>query len=301
MCECSSKLWVMNQMNEENPQQKTREKVFRYYKASTDDYLTWYQSDWHHHMHYGFERDLPKGGNPTENLVRYMAEKAEISEGTRVLDSGCGVGGASIWLAEHKKANCVGLNLMEMQLKLARVFSQRHGTLGRTEFVAGDFTKLPLKEESFDVIWATESYCHATDKKTWIQNMYRLLKPGGRLIVADGFRSDERTFSASEEKKYHQFISGWAVPNLSSQAEHIAWCKEAGFLTVDDEDISADVEVHAKSIFRFGLLFIPIRWALLHLGLTSLEKFGNAVATYHQYTTFKRKLWTYRVIVSRKD
>jgi hypothetical protein len=57
---------------------------------------------------------------------------------------------------------------------------------------------------------------------------------------------------------------------------------------------------HARAIFRFGLLFIPVRWALARLGLTSLEKLGNAYATYHQYLTFRQGLWEYRAYCFRK-
>src|SRR4051812_40646006 len=68
-----------------------KEKVHRYYDATTEDYLKYYQTDWHHHMHFGFDRDLPKGGNPTEHLVRYLAKIAGLKAGDAVLDSGCGV------------------------------------------------------------------------------------------------------------------------------------------------------------------------------------------------------------------
>src|SRR5258708_3016677 len=101
---------------------QVKEKVRNYYKAATEDYLKYYQSNWHHHMHYGFERNLPKGGNPTENLVQYMAKIAGIQKNHIVLDAGCGVGGSAIWLAQHIGCCSIGITLMEMQARLAKGF-----------------------------------------------------------------------------------------------------------------------------------------------------------------------------------
>jgi hypothetical protein len=57
---------------------------------------------------------------------------------------------------------------------------------------------------------------------------------------------------------------------------------------------------HAFAIYRFAFLFVPGRWLLRKLGLTSEEKLLNATATWHQYRTLKQGLWSYRVVVFRK-
>jgi cyclopropane fatty-acyl-phospholipid synthase-like methyltransferase len=286
-----------------------KERVRRYYAAATEDYLKYYESDWHHHMHYGFERGLPKGGNPTEHLVRYLAEVAGLKAGDRVLDAGCGVGGSSIFLAKAFGCRCVGITLMENQARLARGFAaaalrsigtdspSRGGS--RARFAVNDFHVPAFKPGSFDAVWAVESFDHAADKEAWVATMFRMLKPGGRLILADGFRAAEPRDSR-EAREYDAFLAGWAVPHLCSRAELEAYGARAGFALAHSEDISGDVLPHARAIFRFGLLFIPVRWILAKLGLTSREKLGNAYATYFQYRTFKRGLWSYCVYCFRK-
>jgi SAM-dependent methyltransferase len=299
-----------------------KDRVRRYYIAATEDYLKYYQSDWHHHMHYGFDRDLPKGGNPTEHLVRYLAGVAgllppgtgPVPEGwsnrdvSQVLDAGCGVGGSGIWLARNAPCRCVGITLVEHQTRLAKGFAAAAGVAPKgpgtpgapcARFAAMDFTAPAFKENSFDVVWAMESFDHAPDKRAWVHEMATLLKPGGRLAIADGFR-EEKTLDARQSAVYKSFLAGWAVPHLCTARELETWAAEAGLELVHGEDISADVMPHARAIFRFGLLFIPIRWLLLKLGWTSPEKMGNAVATYYQYLTFKRGDWTYRVFAFRK-
>lgn len=280
-----------------------KDRVRRYYAAATEDYLKYYQADWHHHMHYGFDRDLPRGGNPTEQMVRYLAHLGGLKPGERLLDAGCGVGGSSIFLARELGLDCVGITLMEGQARLATGFAAKgiapRGGRGRARFAANDFHRPAFKPASFDAVWALESFDHATDKRAWVAGMFDLLKPGGRLIIADGFKT-EATADRAHAKAYAAFLAGWAVPHLCTAAELDAWAKEAGFEPKHSEDISADVMPHARAIFRFGLLFIPARWALARLKLTSPEKLGNAIATYYQYLTFRKGLWQYRAYCFRK-
>jgi tocopherol O-methyltransferase len=272
-----------------------KDKVRRYYLATTEDYLKYYETDWHQHMHYGFERDLPRGGNPTENLVRYLAEVAGLKEGDRVLDAGCGVGGSSIWLAREKNIHSVGLNLMAFQARLARNFAGDCGA----HFAAGDFMAPPFKNESFDAVWAIESFDHAPDKAAWVKGMSEKMKRGGCLAIADGFKTD-KSFSPSEDRAYRDFLRGWAVPHLCTPQQMHDYAAAAGLELEKDEDITPDVLPHAFAIYRFAFVFVPMRWLLCKLGWTSEEKLLNATATYHQYRTLKQDLWSYRVCVFRK-
>jgi tocopherol O-methyltransferase len=279
-----------------------KDRVRRYYAAATEDYLKYYQADWHHHMHYGFDRDLPRGGNPTEHMVRYLAGLAGLNAGERLLDAGCGVGGSSIFLARELGLDCTGITLMEAQARLARGFAAKgvpSSGSGKARFAANDFHSPAFRPGSFDAIWALESFDHAVDKRAWIAGMFGLLKPGGRLVIADGFRT-QAPQNRAMAKSYAAFLAGWAVPHLCTAPEIETWAKDAGFSVAHSEDISRDVMPHARAIFRFGLLFIPVRWALARLKLTSLEKLGNAYATYYQYLTFRKGLWEYRAYCFRK-
>jgi SAM-dependent methyltransferase len=308
-------------------------RVRRYYQATTEDYLKYYETDWHHHMHFGFDRDLPRGGNPTENLVRYLADLAGLVPGQsgqpgqpgragepapapRVLDAGCGVGGSAIWLAREAGCRCVGITLVEAQARLARGFAAARGAApaaggdavrvggARAEtacarFAVNDFTRPAFKAGSFDVVWAVESFDHAPDKEDWLRRMGDLLRPGGRLLIADGFRS-EKPLDAAGERAYRRFLAGWAVPHLCTFREMGTWAARAGLEVAHAEDLTADVLPHSRAIFRFGLLFIPFRWLLNRLRLTSDEKLGNAYATWSQYSTLRDGAWTYGVFCLRK-
>lgn len=294
--------------------QAVKTRVHSYYSDTTGDYLKYYGTRRHHHMHYGFDRDLPKGASPTGHLVRYLARIAGLLPKTgtplRVLDAGCGVGGTSIWLAREAAADCTGITLVESHARLANKFALRDEARTRktgdprperaiARFVANDFTVPAFKSESFDVILAVESFCHAPDKKAWIRGMAPLLKPGGRLVIADGF-SGKKTGSVAHTRAFEIFLKGWAVPHFCSLDDMKTWAMEAGLEVVHAEDITPDVLPHAWKIFRIGPMIVPWRRALHAFGICSTEKLNNAYAIYQQYPTLKRGQWRYGALCFRK-
>jgi tocopherol O-methyltransferase len=302
-----------------------QDRVRSYFEDTTRDYLRWYGTRRHHHMHYGFDRDLPPGGSPTGNMTRYLAKIAGLlpadpaRPALAVLDAGCGMGGSSILLAREAGAQCFGINLVEKHARIARAFARRDAAkwggpdetaagaapvprgLGRSpaRFVANDYTTPAFKPESFDVIWAMESFCYAPDKEAWIRAMAPLLKPGGRLVVADGF-SGRPPENRAEERAFGFFLKGWAVPHFCSFDQLQQWALGAGLGVEHAEDITADVLPHAWKIFRLGPLLVPWRRLFRALGLTGDEKLHNAYAIYHQYPTLKRGVWRYGAFCFRK-
>jgi SAM-dependent methyltransferase len=300
-------------------------RLHQYFSDTTKDYLKYYGTAKHHHMHYGFERGLPRGGSPTGNMSRYLATLAGLLPAKPgrtapvVLDAGCGMGGSSILLARETGAFCTGINLVEAHARIARAFALRDaakwGTPAETapgavpapaglmrtpaNFVANDYTLPAFKNESFDVIWALESFCYAPDKAAWIRGMAPLLKPGGRLVIADGFNG-RAPADPGEALAFSRFLAGWAVPHFCSFEELQQAAQAAGLEIEHAEDITPDVLPHAWKIFRLGPLIVPWRRLLRVLRLTGEEKLHNAYAIYHQYPTLKKGIWRYGAFCFRK-
>ena len=302
-----------------------KERIRTYFEDTTRDYLKWYGTRRHHHMHYGFDRDLPPGGSPTGNMSRYLAKIAGMlpadpgRRSMRVLDAGCGMGGSSILLAREAGVQCIGINLVEKHAGIAQTFAIRDaakwGTPDETapgatpvppglvrspaRFVANDYTTPAFKSGSFDVIWAVESFCYAPNKEAWVQGLAPLLRPGGRLVLADGF-SGRRPVNRAEGSSFEVFLKGWAVPHFCSFDEIQDWAKRAGLEVEHAEDITVDVLPHAWKIFRLGPLIVPWRRLLRLMGLVGEESLHNARAIYHQYPTLKNGLWRYGAFCFRK-
>jgi SAM-dependent methyltransferase len=129
------------------------------------------------------------------NANRVLASKVALRPGERVLDAGCGAGGSAVWLARELGARAVGVNLSPSQIHRARRLAHAQGVSDRVSFERQDFAATTFPDESFDVVWAQESICHVEDKEPFLLEAVRLLKPGGRIVVADRLRS-ARTRSA---------------------------------------------------------------------------------------------------------
>jgi cyclopropane fatty-acyl-phospholipid synthase-like methyltransferase len=153
----------------------------------------------------------------------------------RVLDLGCGVGTAALYLAQRRPVEVVGVSISPTQVRLAGRFAAREGALqGDVRFAVADFTALPADLVGFDLAFAIESFVHANPAAAFFDRAARALRPGGALVVIDDVRVSDRGDPALED-----FKAGWHAPSLLSVAEAEALGAGAGLALVASHDLSA--------------------------------------------------------------
>jgi cyclopropane fatty-acyl-phospholipid synthase-like methyltransferase len=271
-----------------------------YYDQTWDDYrFLWLNRD-NLAIHCGYWD--AKTRNHADSLVRMnreMAERILLCEGARVLDAGCGVGGAAIWLAENYHAHVTGITLVESQIRRARDYALAHGVQDRVEFELQDFRNTDYPDASFDVVWAQESVCYLLDKREFLREAFRLLKPGGRLVLLDFFRL-ARPYPERDEALMQSWLSGWAVPDLATGDEWVEWAQQIGFQDVKMDNIEVYARPSHRRLYRLALLLSWGEWMFHAVGLRSDVQHGNTRAASEQWRALEHNLWFEGITMARK-
>jgi ubiquinone/menaquinone biosynthesis C-methylase UbiE len=163
-------------------------------------------------------------------LRQRTANLARMQPGERVLDVGCGTGTLALEVQRRvgRTGRVVGVDPGTQQIARARAkAARRHVPI---EFQIGVIEQLPFPDQTFDVAFSTLMMHHlpAPLKRQGLAEIARVLKPGGRLVIADFKRKQERQGQAA------RFHAGG-----SSMQDLAALVKEAGFQHLEIEEMRA--------------------------------------------------------------
>lgn len=277
----------------------TNHDIARYYDLSERHYRLFWNLDKSRSLHYGYwDASTRNFHEALININRVLADKANIKEGEKVLDAGCGVGGSALWLARNRKCFVRGISLNKTQVEKA-ILSAKGANVRNVHFEQKDYLNTDYPPSSFDVIWGIESVCYANDKRVFLAEAFRLLKDNGRVIIADFFKAKDLEGHAAEQMK--KFTSSWAINDFAVLEEFQQQAREVGFRTVNSENITAAIMPSAKKLNRAYFIGKPaaVLYRLLRGKLTSLAS-NNVESARLQYTTLKKGWWQYCIVLAIK-
>ena len=251
-------------------------------------------------LHYGYwDKQTTSHHQALINKNQVLYETAEIKPTHYVLDAGCGIGGSSIWMAKQHGNQVTAITISKQQANYASQHSKRQGTSEKTTFEVSDFCATPFADASFDVIWGLESVCHALNKGDFLKEAFRLLRPGGRLVICDGFIL-RREFSDDEWQDIVTCLNGWAVPNLCSRDEFTELLEENQFQSIAFKDITVETLPSADYMFKVANRLKPVQKITQWLGLRSKAQTANFKVGIAQHRLFKDKLVEYGIFTATK-
>lgn len=277
------------------------DEIVAYYESCEPDYsLVWGLRD-HLCMHYGYwEEDTKSLAEAVTRLNARLAEYGRITAADRVLDAGCGVGGAAVFLARSIGCHVHGITLSPRQVETCRANAARHGVAHLARFDRRDYLDTGLPGGSFDVVWAVESVCYAFDKGDFLREAFRLLRPGGRLVLADFFSVPLEGRPARDLRLMQKWTRSWAIREYAVTGEFERQMHEAGFREVAVRDVTARVARSVKRLYYYyypGLVYTHL-WQLL--GWRNRLQTLNTYSTGYQYRAYKRGLWRYNIVCGEK-
>jgi len=274
--------------------------IVEYYDTADIDYRLLWHLNSHMAMHFGFwDKGISRLRDALHRENAVLADMAQITNETVVLDAGCGVGGSAIYLAREHHANVQGITLSQKQIDEATRNARLWGVADRTIFSRQDFTKTDFGDKTFDVVWAIESVCHAENKADFIREAFRILKPGGRLIVADYFLTRE-DHTADEDTILRLWIDGWKMNELVTREMFQQHLEASGFHAVSYEDASQRVMPSLRRLSRMSIPARAITRIAQRLRIRSATQTGNVIAAHNQYQAMRRGLWQYGIYLAHK-
>lgn len=178
-------------------------------------------------------------GNPTA--------LAEMKEGETVLDLGSG-GGIDVFLAAKKvgaKGKAIGVDMTEAMVQRAKENAEKVGA-ENVEFRLGEIEHLPVEDETVDVVISNCVINLSPDKDAVFKETFRVLKPGGRILISDLVTNGELP------KEVQESLELWAgcIAGALDEQEYLQKIRNAGF---------RNVEVMSKATFLGKISSIKVR------------------------------------------
>jgi len=247
-------------------------------------------------LHYGiwFE-NTSSLSEALKNTNSTLSDLVNIKPGDVVLDAGCGVGGSCIFLANKKDAYVKGITLSDRQVVTANQNVAMLNLESRIEIFKMDYTNTTFDDNSFDVVWACESLSSLDNKTLFVKEAFRILKPNGKLIIADLFRS-------SDEPSYllEKLSKSWAMARLSTLEDLEDILRKSGFDVSTKRDYSKEIYKTSKRIYRASLLgkFPSLVYNLL-FGASEYAR-NHYKSGIYQFKALQQGLWKYQVLLALK-
>jgi tocopherol O-methyltransferase len=252
-------------------------------------------------MHFGFwDKTTKNRYDAIQNENQEIIRVGQIQKGMKVLDAGCGVGGSAFYIAKNTGAKVWGITIDPQQVKSAQKYAIEKQLQHLVEFSTQDYTNTHFPNNYFDVVYGIESVCYTKPKTTFLKEAYRVLKPGGILVIADGYVS--RKPKTEEEKKIiSDFNWAFALSEMITSQEMLRQIKSSQFKLIYTENM---IEKVIPSIYYFtqlGFVTAPICWLAQFIHFSFFQAiYKNFVALDRIGKAHKIALWAYYIHCAQK-
>jgi cyclopropane fatty-acyl-phospholipid synthase-like methyltransferase len=225
--------------------------------------------------HFGFYEKGIKNPNEAEiNMMDYISRLLDLDDelSMNILDAGSGVGSTSIYLAK-KYSNCLfhGITISYYESLIAG-FLQKKYKISNIHFQQGSYMKTSYIKNYFDRIFALESVIYSPNKKEFVKEMNRILKPNGKIIIIDIFQKKYQlnSITIKVNNYLYQRKNSKNFNNYYSDIDQfIKFLKDEKFVEIKIHNLTDSGKVKKFKIFISNILS---SYALLIYKLRTINK-----------------------------
>jgi ubiquinone/menaquinone biosynthesis C-methylase UbiE len=227
-----------------DPPTSPEENIRQYY----DNFWSVGRQKSHQYLTYGFhfgyfEKGIIKHEEAIRNMNDFIGRLLclETGQPLKIFDAGCGVGATSRYLSKkYPQSHFTGISLGSHEIELAKKI-QKEQNIKNAVFLVGNYTETGFLDSTYDGAFALESFAYATSKKDVACEISRVLKPGGKLVIIDGFLTKDLPLNSFMQNAYMVDLKKRALPGYASLREMRTYLESAGFTDIIIRDISKNI------------------------------------------------------------
>lgn len=170
-----------------------------------------------------------------------MVQAANFQGHERILDAGCGTGHTALTFAPHVR-EVIAVDLTEAMLAQGRRLARERGVTN-IDFRLGDVEKLTFTAGEFDAVVSRYSAHHWPHPHTALQEIYRVLRPGGQFILSDIVSFDD--FTVDTFLQAMELLRDPSHVRDHTVAQWLGMCQATGFTTIVIEQWGVDIDFAA--------------------------------------------------------
>jgi ubiquinone/menaquinone biosynthesis C-methylase UbiE len=158
---------------------------------------------------------------------------------------------------KYPQSHFTGISLGSNEIELAKKM-QKQQNIRNAKFLLGNYTNTKLPDNFFDAAFALESVSYATSKQDVISEISRVLKPGGRVVIVDGFLNKGLPLNSLMQHAYMVDVKKRGHLSYASIREIRMYLESAGFTDITTRDLSKNI----MGYYLFGGFFYGLFYFL---------------------------------------
>jgi len=234
---------------------------------------------WGEHMHHGYY--IPENRTDHQqaqvDLIDEVLQWAEVglkpaTLPTRVVDVGCGIGGSSRHISRKFGSTVKAITLSPYQTSRGNELNAEQGLSKKVNLQVADALEMPFEDNSFDLAWSLESGEHMPDKEKFVNELFRVVEPGGRIVVVTWVHRDleegEESLTRKEKRILSMINRAYYLPPWCSTNDYVKLFEKNGAENIKIEDWSYIIAPFWKAVIKSSLNVKSV-WGLLKSGFST--------------------------------